>query len=63
MGLCGRQGPCAGHPEAEGQVNVGKVVDAVVTVVGLVGSLFKRKPRKPKPPAPPPRPKDGSNKK
>jgi len=43
-------------------MNVGKVVEAVVTVVGLVSSLFKRKPKKSRPPAPEhPRPKDYSN--
>ncbi len=41
-------------------MNVGKVVEAVVTVGSLIASLFKRKP---KPPAPLPPPKDGSNKK
>ncbi len=44
-------------------MNVGKVVEAVVTVGSLIASLFKRKPRKPKPPAPLPPPKDGSNRK
>jgi hypothetical protein len=42
-------------------VNVGKVVEAVVTVGSLIASLFKRKPKNPKPPAPLAPPKDRSN--